>query len=56
MVSKVLTRYRVPLLGHIDLNTGVRVRTPKPVHYERLNLGRLLRYLTNEKRETAALG
>lgn len=33
-VSKVLVRYRVPLLGHIDLNTGVRVRNPKPVRYE----------------------
>ena len=33
-VSKVLTRYRVPLLGHIDLNTGVRVRKAKPVRYE----------------------
>ena len=33
-VSKVLARYRVPLLGHIDLNTGVRVRKPKPARYE----------------------
>lgn len=28
-VPKVLTRYWVPLLGHIDLNTGVRVRKAK---------------------------
>jgi transposase InsO family protein len=41
-VSKVLTRYRVPLLGHIDLNTGVRVRKPKPVRYERANPGDLV--------------
>jgi transposase InsO family protein len=41
-VSKVLTRYRVPLLGHIDLNTGVRVRKPKPVRYERENPGDLV--------------
>ncbi|MDN5588430.1 MAG: IS481 family transposase, partial [Brevibacterium sp.] len=41
-VSKVLTRYRVPLLGHIDLNTGVRVRKPKPVRYERVNAGDLV--------------
>jgi transposase InsO family protein len=41
-VSKVLTRYRVPLLGHIDLNTGVRVRKPKPVRYERDNPGDLV--------------
>ncbi|THJ64006.1 IS481 family transposase, partial [Arthrobacter echini] len=41
-VSKVLTRYRVPLLGHVDLNTGVRVRTPKPVRYERDKPGDLV--------------
>ncbi len=41
-VSKVLTRYRVPLLGHIDLNTGVRVRKPKPVRYEHERPGDLI--------------
>jgi transposase len=41
-VSKVLTRYRVPLLGHIDLNTGVRFRKPKPARYERENPGDLV--------------
>lgn len=41
-VSKVLARYRVPLLGHIDLNTGVRVRTPKPVRYEHERPGDLI--------------
>lgn len=41
-VSKVLARYRVPLLGHIDLNTGVRVRTPKPVRYEHERPGDLV--------------
>ena len=41
-VSKVLTRYRVPLLGHIDLNTGVRVRKVKPVRYERAYPGDLV--------------
>lgn len=41
-VSKVLTRYRVPLLGHIDLNTGVRVRKPKPVRYEHEHPGDLV--------------
>ena len=40
--SKVQTRYRVPLLGHIDLNTGVRVRKAKPVRYERDNPGELV--------------
>ena len=41
-VSKVLTRYRVPLLGHIDLNTGVRVRSQKPVRYEHEHPGDLV--------------
>lgn len=41
-VSKVLRRYRVPLLGHIDLNTGVRVRKPKPVRYEHEHPGDLI--------------
>jgi hypothetical protein len=41
-VSKVLTRYRVPLLGHIDVNTGVQVRKVKPVRYERANPGDLV--------------
>ncbi len=41
-VSKVLTRYRVPLLGHIDLNTGVRVRKTQPVRYEHDNPGDLV--------------
>jgi transposase InsO family protein len=34
-VSKVLNRYNMPLLGHIDLNTGLPVRKPKVVRYER---------------------
>lgn len=41
-VFKVLTRYRVPVLGHIDLNTGVRVRKPKPVRYEHESPGDLV--------------
>lgn len=41
-VSKVLVRYRVPLLGHIDLNSGVRVRKAKPVRYERDKPGDLV--------------
>lgn len=41
-VSKVLSRYRVPLLGHIDLNTGVRVRKQKPLRYEHANPGDLV--------------
>ena len=38
-VSKVLHRYRMPLLGHVDLNTGLAVRTPKAVRYEHPNPG-----------------
>ena len=38
-VSKVVNRYRMPLLGHIDLNTGLAVRKPRPVRYERENPG-----------------
>ena len=29
-VSKVLSRYRMPLLGHLDMNTGLPVRQPRP--------------------------
>ncbi len=38
-VSKVLARYRVPLLGHIDLNTGLTVRKAKAVRYEHTTPG-----------------
>ena len=41
-VSKVLNRYRMPLLGHIDLNTGLPVRKAKAVRYERANPGDLV--------------
>lgn len=41
-VSKVLARYRVPLLGHIDLNTGLTVRKPAPRRYEHANPGDLV--------------
>lgn len=41
-VSKVLARYRMPLLGHIDVNTGVRIRNPKPVRYEHEHPGDLV--------------
>ena len=39
-VSKVLHRYEMPLLGHIDLNTGLAVGKPKPIRYEHPQLGR----------------
>ena len=41
-VSKVLNRYNMPLLGHIDLNTGLPVRKPKVVRYERERPGDLV--------------
>ncbi|WP_179621621.1 IS481 family transposase, partial [Nocardioides cavernae] len=33
-VGRVLGRYRMPLLAHIDQATGLPVRKPKPVRYE----------------------
>ena len=33
-VGRVLARYRMPLLAHIDQATGLPVRKPKPVRYE----------------------
>jgi len=32
----------MPLLGHVDLNTGLPVRTPKPLRYEHANPGDLV--------------
>lgn len=40
--SKVLAYYRVPRLGYIDLNTGVRVRKDRPVRYVRAVPGELV--------------
>jgi transposase InsO family protein len=33
-VGRVLERYRMPLLAHLDRATGLPVRKPKPVRYE----------------------
>lgn len=33
-VGRVLARYRMPLLAHLDRATGLPVRKPKPVRYE----------------------
>ena len=41
-LEKVLNRYRMPLLGHVDLHTGLPVRKPKPARYERENPGDLV--------------
>ncbi len=41
-VTKVLKRYRMPLLGQLDQSTGLPIRKPKPIRYERLNPGDLV--------------
>ena len=33
-VGRVLVRYRMPLLAHVDQATGLVVRKPKPIRYE----------------------
>jgi transposase InsO family protein len=41
-VGRVLTRYRMPLLAHLDQATGRVIRKPKPVRYERATPGELV--------------
>jgi transposase-like protein len=41
-VGRVLDRYRMPLLAHLDQATGLPVRKPKPVRYERSAPGELV--------------
>ncbi|AYG03620.1 IS481 family transposase [Gryllotalpicola protaetiae] len=41
-VERVLSRYRMPKLAHLDQNTGLPVRKPKPVRYERQKPGELV--------------
>lgn len=41
-VEKVLRRYRMPRLSHLDQATGLPVRRPKPVRYEHKNPGDLV--------------
>lgn len=41
-VGRVLTRYRMPLLSHLDHATGLPVRRPKPVRYEAAAPGELV--------------
>jgi transposase InsO family protein len=41
-VERVLKRYRMPRLAHLDQNTGLPVRKPKPVRYEREKPGELV--------------
>ena len=41
-VGRVLQRYRMPLLAHVDQATGLPVRKPKPVRYEAAAPGELV--------------
>jgi transposase InsO family protein len=41
-VGRVLQRYRMPLLAHVDQATGLPVRKPKPVRYEAAVPGELV--------------
>jgi transposase InsO family protein len=41
-VGRVLARYRMPLLAHLDQATGLPVRKPKPVRYEAQQPGELV--------------
>lgn len=41
-VERVLTRFRMPKLAHIDQATGLPVRKPAPVRYERAQPGDLV--------------
>ncbi len=41
-VGRVLARYRMPLLAHLDQATGLVVRKPRPVRYERATPGELV--------------
>jgi transposase InsO family protein len=41
-VGRVLARYRMPLLAHLDQTTGLPVRKPKPVRYEAAGPGDLV--------------
>ena len=41
-VGRVLVRYRMPLLAHLDQATGLPIRKPKPVRYESTGPGDLV--------------
>jgi transposase-like protein len=41
-VGRVLARYRMPLLHHLDQSTGLPVRKPQPVRYEKQTPGELI--------------
>lgn len=41
-IERVITRYRMPLLAHVDQATGLPVRKPRIVRYERRTAGELV--------------
>jgi transposase InsO family protein len=41
-VGRVLERYSMPLLHHLDQTTGLPVRRPRPIRYERAAAGELV--------------
>ena len=41
-VGRVLVRYRMPRLAHLDQATGLPVRRPKPIRYEKARPGELV--------------
>jgi transposase InsO family protein len=41
-VGRVLARYRMPLLAHLDQSTGLPARRPVPVRYEKTRPGELV--------------
>ncbi|PXA80191.1 IS481 family transposase [Auritidibacter ignavus] len=41
-VGRVLARYRMPRLAHVDQTTGLPVRTPAPIRYEKSAPGQLV--------------
>lgn len=41
-VGRVLARYQMPLLAHLDRATGLAVRRPRPVRYEKASPGELV--------------
>lgn len=41
-IERVLARYRMPLLSHLDQSTGLPVRTPRAIRYEKQIPGELV--------------
>src|SRR5690606_16554205 len=41
-IERVITRYRMPLLAHLDQATGLPVRKPRPIRYEKQAPGELV--------------